>query len=92
MGWISKLLGGQQHEESTGTGSGMHMASHSASSTKTAKDPVCGMDVDVDRAAATATFEGQSYYFCAPGCKKAFDQDPAKYLRGKGETNGGHMH
>jgi hypothetical protein len=24
---------------------------------------------------------GQTYYFCAPGCKKAFAEDPAKFLR-----------
>ena len=48
-----------------------------------AKDPVCGMEVDEEKAAATSEHEGQTYYFCALGCKKAFDDDPEKYLKGK---------
>ncbi|PKG31477.1 YHS domain-containing protein, partial [Methanoregula sp.] len=24
-------------------------------------------------------YNGKKYYFCAPGCKKKFDADPAKY-------------
>ncbi len=55
-----------------------------------ARDPVCGMDVDEAKAAATADYEGTTYYFCNPGCKKAFEEDPAKYLGGgEGETNSG---
>lgn len=45
-----------------------------------AVDPVCGMDVEPDKAAATSEYKGQKYYFCAEGCKKKFDQDPEKYL------------
>jgi Cu+-exporting ATPase len=45
-----------------------------------AKDPVCGMDVDPATARHTTEYEGQTYYFCAPGCKKAFETDPRKYL------------
>lgn len=45
-----------------------------------AKDPVCGMDVDEQKAAATSEYQGQTYYFCAPGCKKAFDQNPEQYI------------
>ena len=46
-----------------------------------AKDPVCNMDVDEKKAAATAEYKGKTYYFCAPGCKKAFLQNPEKYLK-----------
>ena len=46
-----------------------------------AKDPICGMDVDEKQAAATSQYEGKSYYFCAPGCKRAFDKEPAKYIK-----------
>jgi YHS domain-containing protein len=45
-----------------------------------AKDPVCGMDVDEATAKRTAQYGGQTYYFCAPGCKKAFEVEPPKYL------------
>ena len=47
-----------------------------------AKDPVCGMEVKEKAAAATSTYKGKTYYFCALGCKKAFDNDPEKYLKG----------
>jgi YHS domain-containing protein len=45
-----------------------------------AKDPVCGMTVDEKKAAATASFQGQTYYFCSAGCKATFEQAPAKYV------------
>jgi len=45
-----------------------------------ARDPVCNMDVDEKKAAATADYKGKTYYVCAPGCKKAFLQNPEKYL------------
>jgi len=46
-------------------------------------DPVCHMTVDEKNAAATSEYKGQKYYFCAVGCKKAFDKDPEKYLAKK---------
>jgi len=45
-----------------------------------AEDPVCGMEVNEKTAPATSQYKGTTYYFCAPGCKKAFDADPEKYL------------
>jgi Cu+-exporting ATPase len=45
------------------------------------KDPVCGMDVDPKTARQRADYHGKAYYFCAPGCKKAFEAEPEKYLR-----------
>jgi YHS domain-containing protein len=45
-----------------------------------AKDPVCGMEVDESTAKHTTHYEGQTYFFCAPGCKKAFEADPRKIL------------
>jgi YHS domain-containing protein len=44
------------------------------------QDPVCGMIVDVVDAAVMAEYGGVFYYFCAPGCKKAFDRYPKKYM------------
>jgi YHS domain-containing protein len=56
-------------------------------------DPVCGMEVDEKSAAATSEYKGKTYYFCAPGCKSAFDKDPEKYLAEGGEHSGhGHHH
>lgn len=44
-------------------------------------DPVCKMEVKENEAAATSEYKGHKYYFCARGCKKAFDEDPEKYLK-----------
>ena len=44
-------------------------------------DPVCKMTVDEKTAAATSEYKGKTYYFCAIGCKKAFDNDPEEYLK-----------
>ena len=44
-----------------------------------AKDPICGMDVQEARAAATSEYRGKTSYFCAVSCKKEFDSDPAQY-------------
>jgi adenylate cyclase len=40
-------------------------------------DPVCGMRIDPDDAAATAEHDGQMYYFCSVACRDAFAVDPA---------------
>jgi Cu+-exporting ATPase len=45
-----------------------------------ATDPVCGMQVDPQTAQHKMEYEGQTYYFCAPGCKRAFEAEPQKYL------------
>jgi len=45
-----------------------------------AKDPVCGMQVDPQSAAASHTHDGHTYYFCCAGCANKFRADPAKYL------------
>ena len=45
-----------------------------------AVDPVCKMEVDEHTARYASEYRGETYYFCAPGCKKVFDEDPEKYL------------
>ena len=44
------------------------------------KDPVCGMDVDPKTSKLSAEHGGKTYWFCGPGCRKAFLGDPARYL------------
>ncbi len=46
----------------------------------TAIDPVCHMEVDIASAKWITEHAGETYYFCAPGCKTAFEKDPASYL------------
>jgi len=47
---------------------------------KPEKDPVCGMNVDPERAAGKVEHEGKTYYFCNPSCRTKFCADPARYL------------
>ncbi len=44
-----------------------------------ARDPVCGMSVDVATARFRSAHGGDVVYFCAAGCKRAFDADPAAF-------------
>lgn len=44
------------------------------------KDPVCGMVFVKEDAAGQSFYKDETYYFCAPSCKKSFDSDPEKYL------------
>jgi YHS domain-containing protein len=46
-------------------------------------DPVCKMDVDEKKAAATYEYKGKTYYFCAEGCRENFSKDPEKFLKSK---------
>ncbi len=43
-------------------------------------DPVCKMEVDEETAEFTTVYGGKTYYFCGPGCKSAFEEEPEKYL------------
>lgn len=43
-------------------------------------DPVCGMSVDLDQAAARIEHHGRTYGFCSTGCRDAFAADPEHYL------------
>jgi P-type Cu+ transporter len=43
-------------------------------------DPVCGMAVEPERAAAKAEHAGKTYYFCCVGCADKFRASPEKFL------------
>jgi Cu+-exporting ATPase len=44
-----------------------------------ARDPVCGMDVEIARAAASTDYEARTYYFCSLQCKQDFERQPEMY-------------
>jgi len=50
-------------------------------------DPVCKMLVRPETAAAMHDHGGESYYFCAVGCKNKFVADPQKYLNPQPESD-----
>jgi P-type Cu+ transporter len=37
------------------------------------KDPVCGMTVDTERAAAKGTYDGQIVYLCSEHCQTTYE-------------------
>ena len=45
----------------------------------TTKDPVCGMIVEPPQARGKAKYQGDTYYFCSPGCMHKFMASPLKY-------------
>jgi YHS domain-containing protein len=43
-------------------------------------DPVCGMILDSEEAAATASHDGTTYFFCSQVCHDAFVANPGAFL------------
>jgi Cu+-exporting ATPase len=54
------------------------------------RDVVCGMTVDTETTQHQSTYQGQTYYFCSPGCKRSFDKEPEKYLTQGAAGHTGH--
>jgi len=46
----------------------------------TVADPVCGMTVVPNETDIRATIDGETYFFCAEGCRKSFVENPQKFL------------
>ena len=44
-------------------------------------DPVCGMEVDPSKAAASVAYQGATFYFCSQGCAAKFRAAPENYAR-----------
>lgn len=47
-------------------------------------DPVCGMAVDPNESAGSATHQGKTYYFCSTHCLEKFKKSPRDFVRGNG--------
>jgi Cu+-exporting ATPase len=47
----------------------------------TQTDPICGMQVDPNRAGSSSEYNGKTYHFCCGGCKAKFDKNPAEALK-----------
>ncbi len=58
----------------------------------TAKDPVCRMQVNPERAPGSHAHGGQTYFFCSNHCLEKFRADPAKYLAQPPLLDGGAQH
>jgi YHS domain-containing protein len=58
------------------------------------KDPVCGMQVDENKAPATSSYQGKKYSFCGQECKEKFDGQPQHYAQStqQGSSQPQHEH
>ena len=52
-------------------------------------DPVCGMTVVARQTDIITIVKGQTFYFCAEGCRKAFEENPQKFLDPKAQKRKG---
>src|SRR5215831_18172009 len=43
-------------------------------------DPVCGMTVEPETAAAETTVDGRDYYFCSANCQREFEKNPQRFI------------
>ncbi len=50
------------------------------------KDPVCGMMVDPEKAAAKLEHAGKTYFFCSSRCTERFAKEPVKFLAAPGSA------
>src|SRR5690348_15543461 len=53
---------------------------HHADPAKTARDPVCGMNVNPETSKHRVEHQGTTYHFCSNGCRTKFEADPRRYL------------
>lgn len=54
-----------------------------------ARDPVCGTECD-PRTSDRVDYQGETFYFCSPGCKEEFERNPERYVHHPGVHHGVH--
>ena len=54
------------------------------SATRIVPDPVCSMEVVATSDAPSLEVGGETFYFCSPGCRAAFESDPERYAGPRG--------
>jgi len=70
------------HAERAAPGAGQRAAAAPAvAAPAEAVDPVCGMTVVADDSSYPLVHDGVTYYFCRVGCRRAFEADPAAYVK-----------
>jgi P-type Cu+ transporter len=79
-GCMHKFVSSPAKYLSSGPGTLESAAAAAASAKKLDKDPVCGMNVDPSKAAASVEYESKLYHFCCRGCAEKFKAYPEKYL------------
>ena len=44
------------------------------------KDPVCGMELNIENTEERSEYWGRTFYFCSDQCRNKFDENPAQYV------------
>jgi YHS domain-containing protein len=72
-------MGGNGHKEHGGPGSGYHhQRKLETPDNQTARDPVCGMEVQEGSPASEHL--GRTFHFCSEQCRKIFNLNPNRYI------------
>ncbi|RVW04789.1 XdhC family protein [Rhodococcus spongiicola] len=69
---VREIRGGQLPDRASTRATG------SAADRLTVVDPVCGMTVIVDDETPHLEIDGEDYWFCAPGCQRAYEKERAR--------------
>ncbi|MDN5788632.1 HAD-IC family P-type ATPase, partial [Pseudorhodobacter sp.] len=60
-----------------------HAKSEIPAGADTAKDPVCGMTIEIGPETRRAAFQDETFHFCSEGCQTKFKADPWFYASGR---------
>lgn len=77
----SAATGTTTHNATTNSSKGDSTMAAMEQEKTTVKDPVCGMNVNMQDAAATRTVDGKQYAFCSDHCAAEFDKHPDRYVQ-----------
>lgn len=53
-------------------------------------DPVCGMEVNKEKAPAVFLYMGRTLYFCSASCQRLFRGNPYEYIKEEGHEMTSH--
>jgi xanthine dehydrogenase accessory factor len=74
------VLAGIVREHRTALATEDRAAVEPARSAGTARDPVCGMSVEVESAEFRSEYQGTPFFFCCAGCQQRFEKAPESFL------------
>lgn len=50
-------------------------------------DPVCGMEIEQEKAVAASSYKGKEYYFCSAMCREVFEREAVDLLKTQEEIS-----
>jgi len=77
---VAAAASASETDDEDGHGGHNHDTGASDAADDLVTDPVCGMTVDPETAAAAVEHAGDAYHFCCEGCADSSESDPASYL------------